>query len=310
LKTHQDSLDWISGKGWKEGPFAKKAQYLKEIIGTVYAEERANLLPELMQKMSVLTDKTNSKRFALDKDFEPQYKACEKVGGDCLTKAIYRYCLAKKDLDNEYFSELANIAEDIEQLWYPKDVKYYNNLVFLTTLTAPNDHVLKAECATYTNSLLDEIRTYTLSECNPAGKPTCIEPPPAQDEDPGFPFFKDGECPIDVKIPFVVGKISLNCESFGFEAGEGITFRYEKNFKSRETTLAVGIGVSADIPGLDAGAGAEIGVKFDANNQPIDLIAGANAGVSLIGMNTPIISAGASVGINSSLTGSINMMGR
>ncbi|MGA9364926.1 MAG: hypothetical protein WBW16_11240 [Bacteroidota bacterium] len=312
MKTHQDSLDWESGKGWKEGPFAKKAQYLKEVISAAYTEARQKATEELIERTTRITKNANQERMALDQEFEPQYKACEGVGGNCMENVEYKYCLAKKALDNKYFLELTDASQSFESVWYTKDVKYYNNLVFLTTFTAPNKHVLKAECATYTNFLLDQIRAYTLSECNPVGKPKCIEPPPVVPEVLPLPEFKEDDCAINIRIPFIVGHVSLNCERFEFEAGEGIIFKYEKNFKERESSFAIGTGIEAEIPGgiIDGSATALIGFKFDSNIETTDVFGAAKADVNVLGWGTSVISAGAKVGISSGFNSSFTVMGR
>ena len=41
------------------------------------------------------------------------------------------------------------------------------------------------------------------------------------------------ECPLEIEIPFVVGKFELNCEKFSFKAGEGVVFGFEKNLKTQ-----------------------------------------------------------------------------
>jgi hypothetical protein len=312
MKTHQDSLDWKSGKGWKAGPLAKKAQYIKEVISTAYAEARQKASFDLFERIGRITTNAKEATMALDKEFEPQFKACEGVGGDCSEKVEYRYCLARKDLDNKFFLELTDASQSFESIWYTKDVKYYNNLVYLTAITASNKHVLNAECATYTNFLIDQIRVYTLSECNPAGKPTCIEPPPEMPAELPLPEFKVEDCPINIRIPFIVGHVSLNCERFEFEAGEGIIFKYEKNFKEHESSFAIGTGVEAEIPGgiIDGSATATVGFKFDSNLETTDVFGAAKADVNVLGWGTSVISAGAKVGVSSGFSSSFTVMGK
>lgn len=292
------------------GPLAKKAQYIKEVISAAYTEARQKASFELLEKTSRITTDSREASLALDKEFEPQYKACEGVGGDCLDKVIYKYCIAKRDLDNKYFLALTDAAQTFESVWYAKDVKYYNNLVFLTAYTAPNKNVLKAECATYTNYLIDQIRVYTLSECNPSGKPNCIEPPAALPEALELPEFKVEDCPINIRVPFIVGHVSLNCERFEFEAGEGVIFKYEKNFKERESSFAIGLGVEASIPGFDASATAMAGFKFDGNLETTDVFGTGKADVNILGWGTPIISGAVKVGVSSGLSSSFTVMGK
>jgi tetratricopeptide (TPR) repeat protein len=50
-------------------------------------------------------------------------------------------------------------------------------------------------------------------------------------------------CPINLKVPFVIGKIELNCERFSFSAGEGLVFNAEKNFVTKQSTMTLGMGL-------------------------------------------------------------------
>src|SRR5690606_37451809 len=78
---------------------------------------------------------------------------------------------------------------------------------------------------------------------------TGVEDRPAPEEQP----HEKVECPFDVQIPFVVGKITVNCEKFSFNAGEGVVFKYEKEFTGqRQSTMSIGVGLGID---LSRGAG-------------------------------------------------------
>ena len=83
---------------------------------------------------------------------------------------------------------------------------------------------------------------------------------------------KEFDCPFDVEIPFIVGKISMNCEKFSFKAGEGIVFKAEKKFTGdRQTTLSLGAGGGVDASfklggvkaGLEAGMDMSVFISFD-----------------------------------------------
>ena len=63
-------------------------------------------------------------------------------------------------------------------------------------------------------------------------------------------LIEEPKCPIDFELKLIVGKIGLNCQKFSFSGGEVIRFKYEKNFKSKQSTMELGIGF-----GLDIGAG-------------------------------------------------------
>ena len=76
---------------------------------------------------------------------------------------------------------------------------------------------------------------------------------------------KEMDCPLDLGISLVIGSIELNCEKFSIEGGELLMFKYEKNFKTRESTLHFGIGVNLDLDVVDVDATEYVFIKFDGN---------------------------------------------
>jgi hypothetical protein len=60
---------------------------------------------------------------------------------------------------------------------------------------------------------------------------------------------KEHECPYNIKLPFIVGKMALNCEAFTLELNVGtFALDLEKGFDGRPSTLAVGAGFIEKIP--------------------------------------------------------------
>ncbi|MBL7725648.1 MAG: hypothetical protein JNK27_15980 [Chitinophagaceae bacterium] len=286
------------GIGWTPGPLSRKAMYIIQNLGSADADF------SIFEKIADITTRSQQRRFAIDESFRPRFEACVKQG-NC-PQVTYQHCVAMEKEDNQTFGELAAAGDLHKSISYPKDIKWYNDAVYLSTFTTPHPRVRKADCAAYTVTFINKITTYTLSPGS-LSLPKCVPPQPPQQINPNDPFFRDGKCVVNINIPFVVGRLNLNCEEFGFEVGEGVTFRYGKNFKTQETTLAVGVGTGLDIPGVDIGVGAEVAVKFDGNNQVIDVMGSAEAGVGIMGID--IASAGASVAINSSFTPYMNVIG-
>ena len=88
----------------------------------------------------------------------------------------------------------------------------------------------------------------------------------------------EGECPINIEIPFIVGKFKLNCEEFEFEGGEGAVFKVNKNFKTMQTTMSLGAGVQFQSGkdwgvfggGVEAGADQSFYITWDGKNNLTD----------------------------------------
>ncbi len=284
-----------------ESPFNKAALFKKAVIGDCYSERAQELFEDLQKKLSALVAQQQAEQRKLDDDFDKELKACPDIGkSKCLDKIEYKYCKLKESLDNKYFSLLADISDKYTQNSYTEDVGYYNNLVYLEAVSSVNEKALTATCGAYAVVLLGKFQTYVMSTgCNPGSKPNCEQYNPANPQNPNSPDFKDPQCPIGLKLSFGPGEVSLSCKSFAIEVGEFVKFGYEKDFITRESTLSMGPGVSADIPGiLDAGASAKAYVKFDGNNQPIDVGLSSDVSIGVKG-TTPIISAGYTMGVNS-----------
>jgi hypothetical protein len=137
---------------------------------------------------------------------------------------------------------------------------------------------------------------------------------PKQQAGNNSPDFGAAKCPINIEAPFVIGKVNLDCTSFKFEIGEGIILNFEKNFVTRESTVALGLGVSAHLPGtevnipvvnvrgfvpVELGMKEQFYIKFDRDNQPSDLGLSWEAELDIKGINTPEIKTGYTMGINS-----------
>jgi hypothetical protein len=127
---------------------------------------------------------------------------------------------------------------------------------------------------------------------------------------------KEMDCPLGFDISLVVGSIELNCDKFSIEGGEGLMLKYEKDFKTRESTMYVGIGANIDLGKgygpLDASISAGIAeyafVKFDGNGKCSDagikMEVGSEANVKVGEVPTVGVKAeaGYTIGIESGIT--------
>lgn len=82
---------------------------------------------------------------------------------------------------------------------------------------------------------------------------------------------KEMDCPLNFGISFIIGSIELDCDKFSIEGGEVLIFKYERDFKTKESTLNVGIGVNIDLgKGFDLGVHEYAFIKFDGNGRYSD----------------------------------------
>jgi len=119
--------------------------------------------------------------------------------------------------------------------------------------------------------------------------------------------FKDIDCPVSINIPLVIGDISLTCESFSVEMGEGIMGGFEYEFASGQTTMYIGVGAQAEMGVISLEASATQFITFDNNFNVTDIGNKVSAGASAMEISSTLGLNGASVegeavfGVNSGL---------
>ena len=303
--THTD-LSSLNSVSWKKGPLADVAQEIKSGLYSLYSDAKMNSHMEFLEKLSKTVTDEHADRMALVNKYIPLFKAAEK-NPPVYEKLIHQNCLDKVVLDNKWFEIRANLYNKYKEAWMQRDILHYNNMVFLTTLTAPNENIFQSECATYANALLYAFQSYVLQNCNPINKPNCANSDPAKSRDSNSPEFNQAKCPIDIEVPFTVGKLMLNCRRFEFEIGEGIILNFEKNFVTRESTVALGIGVGLHLPvpmvpgkrAMDASVKEQFFIKFDKNNQPSDVGVKWEAEIDFKGVASPEFKTGFTLGVSS-----------
>ena len=111
--------------------------------------------------------------------------------------------------------------------------------------------------AAFYEALASSAENIASLECFP---PSEEEPPPESEEanvpqtKPWCPFKK----PLKVKV--MVISVEVDCEKFKVEGGAGILGSVERNFKTKETTIFLGVGADVGVTGF--GGGAKMGGSF------------------------------------------------
>ena len=258
------------------------------------------LLSDFKKDLSDINERVNKKYYAEIKLLESEYQAKHKALVDGSAE-----CAAFNTLANQYLPKFAALTED----WQKKNIlvhqQYFDQLVYWHYLSMHpvSDDNFRLQYYWFISQYLGTMggicQTKIIMPCE-------YDAVTASSDSNQI---KEVECPLDIEVPFVVGKIELNCEKFSFSAGEGVIFGYERNFKTKQSTLSVGIGVALELEAkagpLKAGVSAEITetafISFDGNNGFSDAgikneIKGS-AGATGIGKTETII--GSSFGIHS-----------
>jgi tetratricopeptide (TPR) repeat protein len=107
-------------------------------------------------------------------------------------------------------------------------------------------------------------------------------------------------CPVNISVPFLIGKMNFDCTSFSISAGEGVKGEFKKDFSNGQSTISIGAGVSVEGGVVSAGADESIYITFNGDNQPSDIGIkwDASGQVSIGGLSTSAHS-GYTVGMNS-----------
>lgn len=184
-------------------------------------------------------------------------------------------CRELNALSNKYLEQFAQLNEE----WQKKNLglykKYYEELVYWSYISSFNDVEFRIKfnnlTAQYIQSLAYICETKTFPACKPQD--------PDELEKQGEQELKPFDCYVDIEFPFIVGKLTLNCEKISFKAGEGLRFKFEKKFTGqRESTISLGIGGGIDATvksgpfkaGIETGADMSVYITFDRTGNVSD----------------------------------------
>lgn len=124
-----------------------------------------------------------------------------------------------------------------------------------------------------------------------------------------LPSKQKEKCPIEglPSIGVGVASLSVNCESWELEAGEGVIGKVKRNFKTGATTIGIGPGIEGDFIGIKVGAKVLVNVSFDGEGRCTGFSVEPSAGISLTGKD--LVSGGVGVGtaVNVDLQGHVTI---
>ncbi len=275
-----------SGRAVQKGEFMAQPYY--EFCGIMANELYEKYMDEVAILGSTTTKVYNEKRMQMRADYEKkltllkriydstELKCCngEKSGGCCIAWEVK--CRAYNDLGNAYLAQFAPMTEE----WQKKNLliysTYFDQIIYWSYLSQHpmGDDVFRAQ--TFYPMVLNYLNMISMINYTEVIYP-CKNDPIKKSADSNK--IKEVDCPMDVSIPLGVGKIEFNCDRFAMSSGEGLVFGYEKNFKTRQSTLSVGAGLQAEFAvkagplkaGVSADATESFFICFDGDNKVSDL---------------------------------------
>ncbi|MEO5564979.1 MAG: tetratricopeptide repeat protein [Chitinophagaceae bacterium] len=217
-------------------------------------------------------------------------------------------CPSFNALANQYLPKFAELTVDWQEKYKVVFQRYFDELVYwhYLSLNPANENTFKMQYYVFIEQYLAGMGGI----CNTKIIDPCEVTPMNTTKDPNE--IGEPDCPIDIELGFGVGKFELNCEKFSFNAGEGVIFGYEKRFKTKQSTVSLGIGFKLDLGIKAGGTGVKVGaglteslfITFDGDNKFADggikMDAKVSAGASVAGVKTnEKVGVGYTFGINS-----------
>ncbi|MEO5942404.1 MAG: hypothetical protein ABIP30_15575 [Ferruginibacter sp.] len=235
----------------------------------------------------ILDDEYENNLSIIKAGFTKREKGCGdgKPNTNCPTQE--EKCTAYDKLANQYLPKFAVLTEEWQKKGWHVFQQYFDELVYWQYLTLHPvsddkfkmqyyEHIIK-----YMGMMVSICKTKIIEPCEfTATKSSKVSH-----------AIEEAECPLEISIPFIVGKFELDCDKISFSAGEGAVFGYEKNFTTKQSTLSVGIGARLELgvsagpvkAGVSAGVSETLFITFDGNNKVSDvglkIEAKASAGV-------------------------------
>jgi tetratricopeptide (TPR) repeat protein len=174
-----------------------------------------------------------------------KYDCGEGRGADCaaIEKLSKEECQKQVELGNTAQGAISAAKVD----WQNEHLRFIRQLfessAFYGYLAGFNKHLARGAFYQACSKYLSELKMMAYDPFVCAGK-RCddqfIEAHSKEESDDT----KEMDCPIDIDVKFIVGKIKLNCEKFEFTAGEGLIFTATKSFTGKkQTTMSLGAGL-------------------------------------------------------------------
>ncbi|MFL5738572.1 MAG: tetratricopeptide repeat protein [Flavisolibacter sp.] len=310
----------MSGRIKQKGEFM--AQPFYELCGIMARDLLSDFSKELHDVLSrvdknyfaaveKLKNEYSVERRRIEKSYSDREKpqCCGEGNVSCCIDEEKR-CREINDLGNKYLPQFALLTEEWQEKNQNVFRKYFDQLIYWSYLSyhpLGDDHF---RAQSFYPLVLQFLLMLGKIDHTEVIKPCQFTPSQATADSIDI---KEIDCPLDLTIPFVVGKLQLTCDKFSFSGGEGLVFSYEKDFKTKQSTLSLGIGVKLELGGkmgpikggVSIGADESLFITFDGNNGFSDAglsfnaKAGGGANAAGVVKKGESVSAGYSFGINS-----------
>lgn len=260
-------------------PFYELCGIMARELQTDYSNDINNFTSRITKKYTAdfkaLDDEYQNKLKIINTGFTEREKDCGEGKSNSNCPTTEEKCTAYNNLANQYLPNFAALTEDWQKKGKLVYQQYFDELVYWNYL---NLHPLADDkfkmlyyeyVIKYLATMVSICQTTVIEPCEFTSI-TATKESNAIDE---------AECPLEISIPFIVGQFELDCDKIAFSGGEGAVFSYEKNFKTKQSTLSVGIGATLNIGKItvgpleakvSAGVSETLFITFDGDNKVSD----------------------------------------
>lgn len=252
--------------------YTRRAGYAYHRITTQLLDEIYAVTMKHGKEIDRLKVELEIKQKALDKKRDQEIEACEN-SNLCVLKATAAHCSRQNELSNQYLPKFAIVNRDyVSKRWRLAKEQFEAFSVYLRMAVKHTSMQYFSEEAGRTAFISSPLTNgELLNDGYRVIMPYCDLTEAELKNIDSLQLKDNGNCNINVELKLGPAKMTFKCDEFEIEGGEGLLAKYNKNFKSGQTTLYAGVGVATHIPGYEAGASQYVFVCFDKNNQPVDV---------------------------------------
>lgn len=253
--------------------FTRRATYAYTKIIIPLSEQVFELTTKHGLAILRIDNEYRENRDNLSKSHRAESNACDQNNA-CQDKVRGKYCRLFNELSNQYLPRYAAINGDFVRTRWRLHKEMFEALSVYARVAFKRGTMLKAakeaeRLAFIMSPLINGTILndgYKILFRDPlCGDMTDEEAKKLED----LVIKENYQCNLNVSLRLAKGYyVKFSCDEFQIEGGTGIRFKYNKNFRSGQTTLYGGVG--GNIPGPGIGVSQYVYVCFDRNGQPVD----------------------------------------
>ncbi len=252
--------------------FTRRAGYAYHKIINPLIDAIRKIEKKQYTETRMLESELDVKKKELNRNQSAEAKACDQ-NNVCHVKVVAKYCRLTNELSNQYLPRFAVINRDyVKKMWRYHKEMFEALSVYARVAIRPGTFLKEAKEGERSISLMSILVNgrilgdgYELLYHDLICLDKTAEEIKRIEE---LEIKENYKCNLNISVPLGKGMgMKFSCDEFEIEGGLLIRTKYNKNFRSGQTTLYAGAGI---IPGFGVSASQYVYVCFDKNNKPVD----------------------------------------